>query len=219
MIRRVAGNMPNIANRITDHKKPVTSVGLAKNHRGNPTATLRVQQLYGTPVLFSGLASLVLSRPEINVIESHFKNTLQNIQKLHSNTPRSVVYFLAGSLPAEAILHSRQLGLFAMICRLQSDPLNQHARYMLTTAMPSSKSWFLQIRNLCLDYHLPHPLHLLDSPPGKEGFKKLVKLKILDFWLQKLRSEAKSLKSLQYFKPEFYSLTTPHRIWSGAGSN
>ena len=205
VIRSIAGNMPNIVNRISSHKKAlgsVSSVGLARNHRGNPAATLRVQQMYGTPVLFSGLACLVLSKPEVNVIETHFKNTLQNLQKLHQNTPRCVVYFMAGSLPAEAILHLRQLGLFSMITRLQTDPLNVHARYTLTTAPPSAKSWFQQIRELCLRYHLPHPLQLLDFPPTKEGFKNLVKLKVLDFWQEKLRSEVKTLKSLQYFKPD-----------------
>ena len=222
VIRSIAGNMPNIVNRISSHKKAlgsVSSVGLARNHRGNPAATLRVQQMYGTPVLFSGLACLVLSKPEVNVIETHFKNTLQNLQKLHQNTPRCVVYFMAGSLPAEAILHLRQLGLFSMITRLQTDPLNVHARYTLTNAPTSAKSWFQQICELYLRYHLPHPLQLLDFPPTKEGFKNLVKLKVLDFWQEKLRSEAKTLKSLQYFKPDYYSLSNPHRIWSAAGSD
>ena len=40
----------------------VLPAGLAKGDRGNPAANLRVQLLYGAPVLLSGLASLVLSR-------------------------------------------------------------------------------------------------------------------------------------------------------------
>ena len=222
VLRSTAGNMPNIVKRIAAHKKALASVccaGLARGHRGNPAASLRAQQLYGTPVLFSGLASLVLNKSEVNVLENYFKTTLQNIQKLHQNTPRSVVYFLAGSLPGEALLHSRQLGLFSMICRLPTDPLNHHARHVLSTALPSAKSWFQQITELCLKYQLPHPLSMLDSPPCKDRFRKLVKLKMLQYWQDLFRAEAAPLTSLKYFRPSYYSLIVPHRIWSSAGSN
>ena len=33
--------------------------GIARSHRGNPAASLRIQQIYGNPVLFSGLGPLV----------------------------------------------------------------------------------------------------------------------------------------------------------------
>ena len=70
-----------------------------------------------------------------------------------------------------------------------------------------------------LKYHLPHPLLLLDSPPTKETFKALVKSKVVDYWEQKLRSEAAFLPSLIYFHPEYMSLTSPHRLLTTAGSN
>ena len=57
-------------------------------------------------------------------------------------------------------------------------------------------------------YQLPHPLHLLDYPPTKEAFKRLVNAKVLDFWERKLRLEASFLPSLAHFKPEFHSLLT-----------
>ena len=78
VILSTSGNMPNLLNRITSHKKAMSSVlsaGLARGHRANPAAALRVHQLYGTPVLFSGLASQVLSRTEIKIIDSHYQNT------------------------------------------------------------------------------------------------------------------------------------------------
>ena len=116
IVRSGTGNMPNILNRIASHKRAVGAVcsaGLARNHRANPAANIKVHQLYGTPVLFSGLGSLVLNSSEINIIAAHFKSTIQNCQKLHENTPRAVVFFMAGCLPAEAILHPRQLSLFS----------------------------------------------------------------------------------------------------------
>ena len=113
---------------------------------------------------------------------------------------------MAGSLPWTAILHKKQLSLFSMICHLTSDPLNILARQALTCRTPASKSWFTQLRDICLLYGLPHPLILLQNPLPKLAFKKLYKSKIMNYWEDKLRQEASPLSSLEFFKPEFHSL-------------
>ena len=96
----------------------VMPVGLAKGHSSNPAACLRVELLYGSPVLLSGLPSLVLSKSEIAILQHHYKLTLERIQKLNKATPESVVYCLGGSLPLPALLHIRQLSILGMIGRL-----------------------------------------------------------------------------------------------------
>ena len=71
VILSTSGNMPNLLNRITSHKKSmsfVLSAGLARGHHASQAAALRVHQLYGTPVLDSSLASQVLSRTEIKLM-------------------------------------------------------------------------------------------------------------------------------------------------------
>ena len=68
-------------------------------------------------------------------------------------------------------------------------------------------------------YQLPHPLTILDNPPTKVSFKKLVKAKIHDYWEKKLRAEAALLPSLKYFNPQFMSLSRPHKLWTTAGNN
>ena len=165
----------------------VLSAGLARNHRGNPAASLKMEKLYGMPVLFSGTGSLVLNNAEINLVDQHYKQTLSNLLKLHPGSPNSFVYFMAGSLPGKAILHQRQLSLFSMICHLPDDPLNARARHVLTSGLPSAKSWFTHVRDLCLLYGFPHPLQLLQNPLSKQGFKKLARSLIVDFWEKKLR--------------------------------
>ena len=167
----------------------------------------------------SGLATLVLSKQEVIIAEQHYKETLRSLQRLFACTPRPVTYFLAGSLPGSALLHLRQLSLFGMICRLPGSILNKHARNILSSATPSFKSWFSEIRDLCLLYNLPHPLNLLTSPPPKEPFKKLIKSHVTDYWEQTLRAEASPLTSLEFFKPSFMSLSKPHPIWSTPGSS
>ena len=45
----------------------------------------------------------------MDVLSLHHKVTLQRLQRLHNRTPWAAVYLLAGCLPIEATLHSRQL--------------------------------------------------------------------------------------------------------------
>ena len=96
-----------------------------------------------------------------------------------------------------------------MICRLQKNIIHEHAVNIYTSATIVKKSWFLNIRELCLLYSLPHPLNLLNHPMKKEHYKKLVKSRVIDYWEKILRSEAASLNSLTFFKPKYMSLTTP----------
>ena len=131
-----------------------------------------------------------------------------------------VVFFLSGCLPLPALLHSRQLSVLGMISRLgHNNILHQIGISTLSSFRPSSRSWFLQLRDICDQYSLPDPLDILTNPSTKDSFKRLVKSKITDFWEAKLRMEASHLSSLEYFRPQFYSLAKPHPVWCSAGSN
>ena len=222
VVRSISGNLPAIQARISAHKKALGAVlhaGIGRNHRANPTASIRIQQIYGNSVLFSGIASLVLNKHECNIVAQHHKETLSNLQRLLQLTPRSVIYFLAGTLPGEAIVHMRQLSIFSMILRLPGNILHSHAMNIFNFVTTSPKSWFHQIRDICVQYDLPHPLHLLKSPPSKEQLKILVKKKVINFWEQKLRHEASTLTSLKFFHPSFMSLSSPHPLWRTAASS
>ena len=57
VVRSVSGNSHNIATRLTAHRRAFYALmhtGLAKSHRANPAATLRVESVYGLYVLLSG---------------------------------------------------------------------------------------------------------------------------------------------------------------------
>ena len=219
VLRSTHGNMPNILQRISNHKKALASIGcagMARSQRVNPAANMRIHNLYAVPILFSGLASLVLNAAELKTIAYHYKSTIQSLQRLHEKTPRSVVYLLGGCLPAEAVLHIRQLSLFCMICLKPEDPLNKHGMYILSNCSQGSKSWFFQIHEISRLYGLDDPLHYLTYPPNKVCFKNYVKKAITSYWHNVLVDECKGLRSLKYFKPELYSLTKPHYMWTTA---
>ena len=222
VLRSVAGNLPHIHQRIVSHKKALASIlslGLSRRHRANPLSSLCAETIFGTPVLFSGVATLILQKAEVDILAHHVKETVQNLLKLYTNTPAPVVFFMAGCLPGEAVLHLKQLTLFGMICRLPGNILHDIAKQLLTTASQSNKNWFAEIRTLCFQYNLPHPLTLLSDQPKKDQFKKLIKNNITDFWQMKLRAHSATLSSLKYFKPDFMSLNRPHPMWSTASNS
>ena len=80
-------------------------------------------------------------------------------------------------------------------------------------------SWFGQVRSLCYQYALPHPLLLLEEQHSNEEYKSLVRAKLSEYWQSKLRTRITEdhLTSLRFFKPEFMSLLRPHPIFSTAG--
>ena len=122
--------------RFSSHKNSLRAVlptGMARGHRGNPASSLYLdERLYGSPVLFSGLSSLVISTLEMSALHHYHKVHLQRLQRLHQATPECVVMFLAGSLPATGLLDLKILSILGMIARLgPSNILHPHGLHIL----------------------------------------------------------------------------------------
>ena len=158
IMRSTAGITTTIYTCITEHKKALRAVmhtGMARRHRSNPAASLSVANLYGLPVLLSGLAPLVMNKSEEIIIEQHHKENISNLQRLLPCTPTPVVCFLAGSLPGSAHLHLRKLTIFGMICRLPATPCTTMLSASLNLASPhlslGSGKFLICVRNTA--YH------------------------------------------------------------------
>ena len=94
VIRSVNGNSPAIMARLTAHRKALSGVlhtGIAKGHRGNPSSSIKIEKLYATPVLLSGISTLVLSQSEFDMVDRHYNETLRCLLRLHEKTPRCVI--------------------------------------------------------------------------------------------------------------------------------
>ena len=74
------------------------------------------------------------------------------------------------------------------------------------------------IRTICVQYDLPDPLFILQSPPSSEAWKRQCLSKVLSWWEIKLRDDAERLPSLKFFKPSFMSLKSTHPLWTAAES-
>ena len=114
-------NVETLQDRIMKHKKSLFSVlnfGAAKGHQGNPAASLKVMELYSSPVLYNGVGSLVLNRSEMSILNNHQKRVIESLIRLHPKSPIEIVTFLSGIPPPEAIVAMKMLSLFGMIARL-----------------------------------------------------------------------------------------------------
>ena len=175
IVRSANGNLPHILSRFTAHQNSMAAVmhtGMGRHHRGNPAASLRIQHVYGTPVLLSGVGSLVLSKEEIKMIDNHLNSTLQNMMRLHVRTPHCVTAFLAGCLPGTALVHLRILSNFGMVTRNPDSILYKLGLEIFSHNKPSSKSWFSKVRGICLLYQLPHPIVLMKKSMTKLTLKR-----------------------------------------------
>ena len=209
-------NMPHILSRLSAHRRTLFSVlpaGTARRHNANPAAGLKIESIYALPVLLSGLSTLVLKKAELDIVWRHYKNSLKRIMKLPEDCSDCAIFFLAGSLPSTAFLHLRILSLFGMICHLPGNLLHRIGLSALTLARPSAKSWFVMVRNLCIQYDLPHPLILLEYPISSLQFKSMCKLKVREYWHKFLSDRSRNL-ALPYLKVDFLTLTRPHPIWT-----
>ena len=106
-----------------------------------------------------------------------------------------------------------------MISNLPNDPLYYHCEFILSSGKKTTKSWFLNVQQICEKYGLMDPLTLLRKSPPKNIYKKEVKMKIVDHWKQLMVKECMNMKSLKYFRPELYSLVKPHLLWTSSASN
>ena len=213
--------MPHILGRISAHLRALHGVlhcGLARGHRGNTAKGLRLERIYGAPVLLSGVAALVLSSPEVSTIHQHYKVILRQILRLPQNTPESFIMLAAGSLPATALLHLGMLTLLGMVARLGSSCiLNTLGRHALLEA-GNTRSWFVNLRRITEKYGLTDPLLVLQQPPTKGRWKSTCRAAVTRFWLAQYRGEAAHLTSLVHFKFNYFSLSRPHNTISTPGS-
>ena len=155
------------------------------------------------------------------MLDQHYKVHIQRLLKLHQATPTLVVFFLAGCLQFPAQLHLRIFSLFGQLCRLRDGDniLAVHALSVLSSSLPSSKSWFWKLTQRFMQYHLPHPSTWLISRPSKLQVKTMVKSAVLQYWHKKLKTKADSLPSLCFMKTGFMSLTSCQPLFLSCGSS
>ena len=68
-------------------------------------------------------------------------------------------------------------------------------------------------------YEPPTPFELLDDPPTKFKWKRLVKSKLVQFWSNQLKSEAAEKSTLKFWNNGNIKHNVCSQIWEQAGSD
>ena len=147
--------------KLAAHKRKLGVVlysGVAGGHHGNPAASLRVEKVYGLPVLMSCLGAFVQNKSEKDIINQHYKSTLDNLMRHYQGTRAS----LSGSLSGYAFLHFRHRHENCALWFLKLLQLRQR-----DFRFPMNYSrWFLKRACLDCEYLHLHSLYLRVSSDG-----------------------------------------------------
>ncbi|CAG2239125.1 SLC5A6 [Mytilus edulis] len=122
-------------------------------------------------------------------------------------------------LPIEAEIHLKALTLFGNITRANKTSVEWRlAERQLQLKTHTSKSWFIQIKKICLKYDLPDCQNFLTYPLGKFQWKKLITRKIYTYWREKINENSEGYSSLQHIACA-YKIKTIHPILTTNTSN
>ena len=77
----------------------------------------------------------------------------------------------------------------------------------------NSNSWTTQVREILYLYNLPSSIDLIENMPSKNVWKKMVKKAVHQYWIEKLRKEAETKKTLCYLNTTICDIGQVHPVW------
>ena len=219
-------NLETIETRIKEARRTSYSLlgaGLCGLNGSGPEVALTLYSTYVLPQLLYGLDTLVLTTKETERLENYHRRNLRHILHLPPSTSSAAVYLLSGCAPAEALIHIRALTLFGSIASgaNRSHPNNfilDLIKRQLAVKDATSSSWAAWIRRILHTYSLPSAYDILNYPPSKTKWKRMVKTAINQWWTEKLQEDAVGMSSLKFINIKALQIGRMHASLTGATS-
>ena len=189
-------------------------------HNGlDQESTVHLFQTYVLPTLIYGMEVVLPRGKHLDTLEKFYKKYMKLLLSIPVTTADPAVYIISGTIPVEATIHKRALTLFGNISRLTSSSIEKRiARRQLNIKGQKSNSWFVALRELCFKYDLPQPLDILNDPPGKEKWKRIVNKQVNGYWTARLSHQSTLYSSLKYLHTEDYSYGQRHPVIQTIGN-
>jgi hypothetical protein len=178
-----------------------------------PRVALHMLSVYVMPVLTYGLEALVLTERDISPLEKYYKNLLRQIQHLPVHTATPAVYLLLGCIPVEGIVDIKVLNFFGSITRKPGQVEHDIVQRQLAMKELSSGSWCVYIRRVLHKYELPSAYSLMNNPPNKTTWKKLVEQTVYDHWSKELKEQAATMSTLRLLDMDTCYPRQVHSVW------
>ena len=160
----------------------------------------------------------------IKVILIPWKETTGAFEEIYvfaRKHPSAVVYLTIGVLPFEAQRDIEILGLLGQIAVCPSDQqsVKDVIFHNLTFYGNNLKGWGSLVRHVCHKYDLPDPLQYMSNPWRADRWRGHCSQTVSRYWVEKLRSEAAAMDSLEHLDIESLNLDMPMNTWIQAGLN
>ena len=200
----IAGN-DLINDRITTARRTgfgIIGAGLHGIGGINNACTKKIIDTYIIPRLLYGLESLVITTKQKELLDGFLRDLLKKVQALPQRTANEAPYLLLNTITAEGLLDIKLLTFFGKVVSDNTSILHQVGLRQLATKSLGSNSWFVSITKLAYKYDLPSPHTLLQTPVKQSTWKKLVKKKVSQYWLNKLQTSASEKPTLQRMSKE-----------------
>ncbi|CAC5405005.1 unnamed protein product [Mytilus coruscus] len=193
--------------------------GLHGRNGLDPETVITLLNTYVMPILTYGLEILLPKGSNFDTIHQFHKKIIKQILSLSQQIADPAIYILSGMLSIEAEIHLKALTLFGNITRANKTSVEcRLAERQLQLKSHSSKSWFIEIKKICLKYNLPDCQKFLINPLGKFQWKNLITRKIYTYWSEKINDKSEGYSSLQHITGA-YKIKTIHPILTTNTSN
>ena len=116
----------------------------------------------------------MLKKRDIACPEGFQRRCLRQIQGLHDKTSNTICLALLGILPVEAVFYINALTTFVNMIRQKGSIENDIALRQLVMKDENDKSLFMFVRGILKLYNLPSIFQVLNNPPSKAEWKKIL---------------------------------------------
>ena len=103
---------------------------------------------------------------------------------------------------------------FVNIIRQKGAIENDIALRQLVMKDENDKSWFMFVRGILKLYSLPSIFQLLDNPPSKNEWKRLLNSAVNTTIEESWEQDIKSKSSLKYVNADSLNVGKSHHVWS-----
>lgn len=188
----------------------VGSHGLNGQH---PEVSAKLYKTYALPRLTYGLELMTLSKANIRKLELCQREILRRIEHLPQGTANCALCLLLGILPVQAIIERNTIILFRTLVMHEGSKERDIIIRQLAIKDRSSSSWVIKVKDLLTKYDLPTAYTVLENPPPRDQWRRQVKNAVAEYWLNELKQEASTMKTLVNMDTNNCAIGELHPVW------
>jgi hypothetical protein len=147
-------------------------------------------------------------------IETYYRSLLRQIQHLPTSTAIPAIYLLMGCIPIEGQIHVKMLTFFGRLVRNTDRMEFEIIQRQLAVKDLDSNSWTVQIRKVLHRYELPTAYQILNNPPNKRTWKRMVETAVHHYWFRELTEQAMTKSTLSLLDIATCNPGQLHSVWN-----